>query len=553
MRRVHDRSHQRISAGWHRSGSHHRRGFVLLVVTVVIILLSLAAYGYMGTMETEHRASSMFGRDVEARLAAESGIEYAASQIALKELDPTLDVFHNPAIFHNQPMNESDNPRGQVRFSIIVPNGTGIAAGAPRAGLMTENSKFNINRLMEFENDTDDDTDPYLAISFIPNMTEDICNAILDWIDSDEEARIGGAESTTYQGLAVPYSARNAPMESIDELLQIQGITPALFYGEDANRNGMLDPGEDDNAESLPLDNADGILNIGFRDYFTVSSRERNTVPGGDKKININNGIVAEMFDLLEEEFDTQTATFITAYRMTGDQNADSMAQGKLTIEQQQVVDWIAKNISDGQLGQVTRGGIDLIEPPKSQFRSIYDLIDAQVQIEINGAQTTLPSPWTSDPGTLLSTLPELEEKLTVLNDEFIDGRININQSPREILLVMPDMTETIADAILMARPPIEAGGMSEAMMANRISPVWLLAEGLVDLATFKRLGPWLTTGGDVYSFQAIGHFDQGGPSTRLEAMIDATKLPPRVIFQRDLTGLGRGFAPSLLSGGTGR
>jgi len=553
VRRVHDRSHQRISAGWHRSGSHHRRGFVLLVVTVVIILLSLAAYGYMGTMETEHRASSMFGRDVEARLAAESGIEYAASQIALKELDPTLDVFHNPAIFHNQPMNESDNPRGQVRFSIIVPNGTGIAAGSPRAGLMTENSKFNINRLMEFENDTDDDTDPYLAISFIPNMTEDICNAILDWIDSDEEARIGGAESTTYQGLAVPYSARNAPMESIDELLQIQGITPALFYGEDANRNGMLDPGEDDNAESLPLDNADGILNIGFRDYFTVSSRERNTVPGGDKKININNGIVAEMFDLLEEEFDTQTATFITAYRMTGDQNADSMAQGKLTIEQQQVVDWIAKNISDGQLGQVTRGGIDLIEPPKSQFRSIYDLIDAQVQIEINGAQTTLPSPWTSDPGTLLSTLPELEEKLTVLNDEFIDGRININQSPREILLVMPDMTETIADAILMARPPIEAGGMSEAMMANRISPVWLLAEGLVDLATFKRLGPWLTTGGDVYSFQAIGHFDQGGPSTRLEAMIDATKLPPRVIFQRDLTGLGRGFAPSLLSGGTGR
>lgn len=553
MRRVHDRSHQRIPTGWRRSRSHPRRGFVLLVVTVVIILLSLAAYGYMGTMETEHRASSMFGRDVEARLAAESGIEYAASQIALKELDPTLDVFHNPAIFHNQPMNESDTPRGQVRFSIIVPNGTGIAAGAPRAGLMTENSKFNINRLMEFENDTDEDTDPYLAISFIPNMTEDICNAILDWIDSDEEARIGGAESTTYQGLAVPYSARNAPMESIDELLQIQGITPALFYGEDANRNGMLDPGEDDGAKSLPLDNADGILDIGFRDYFTVSSRERNTVPGGDKKININNGIVAEMFDLLEEEFDTQTATFITAYRMTGDQNADSMAQGKLTIEQQQVVDWIAKNISDGQLGQVTRGGIDLIEPPKAQFRSIYDLIDAQVQIEINGAQTTLPSPWTSDPGTLLSTLPELEEKLTVLNDEFIDGRININQSPREILLVMPDMTETIADAILMARPPIEAGGMSEAMMANRISPVWLLAEGLVDLATFKRLGPWLTTGGDVYSFQAIGHFDQGGPSTRLEAMIDATKLPPRVTFQRDLTGLGRGFAPSLLSGGTGR
>jgi hypothetical protein len=552
---------------YHRNGDHRgrthryltakcrqsRRGFVLLVVTVVIILLSLAAYGYMGLMETEHRAASMFGRDVEARLAAESGVEFAASQIALKELDPSLDVFHNPSIFSHHPMNETDNPRGQVRFSIVVPHVTGTSGGVPRAGMMTENSKFNINRLMEFEDDTDDVTDPYTAISYVPNMTEDICNAILDWIDSDEEARIGGAESVTYEGLAVPYSARNAPLESIDELLQIQGVTPYLFYGEDSNRNGLLDPNEDDGADSLPNDNADGVLGLGFRDYFTVSSRERNTMPGGDKKININNGIVAEMFDLLEEEFDTETATFVTAYRMTGDENADSLAQGKLTIEQQQLVDWIAKNISNGELGEVTRGGIDLSNPPTAQFRSLYDLIDAKVTVDLNGAPTTLTSPWTSDPGTLLSTLPMLEEKLTVLNDEFIDGRINVNQAPREILLAMPDMTETIADAVIMSRPPIEAGGMSESMMANRVSPVWLLAEGVVDLATFKRLGPWLTTGGDVYSFQAVGYFDQGGPTTRLEAMIDATKTPPRIVFQRDLTGLGRGFDPALLSNSTGR
>ena len=537
----------------HLHSRRRRRGFVLLVVTVVIILLSLAAYGYMGLMETEHRAASMFGRDVEARLAAESGVEYAASQIALKELDASLDVFHNPSIFSHQPMNESENPRGQVRFSIVVPHVTGNSGGTPRAGLMTENAKFNINRLMEFEDDTDDVTDPYTAISYVPNMTEDICNAILDWIDSDEEARLGGAESVTYEGLAVPYSARNAPLESIDELLQIQGVTPYLFYGEDSNRNGLLDPNEDDGADSLPNDNADGILNLGFRDYFTVSSRERNTMPGGDKKININNGIVAEMFDLLEEEFDTETAIFVTAYRMKGDENADSMAQGKLTIEQQQLVDWIAKNISNGELGEVTRGGIDLSEPPVAQFRSLYDLIDAQVTVEINGASTTLSSPWTSDPGTLLSAMPILEEKLTVLNDEFIDGRININQAPREILMAMPDVTETIADAVIMARPPVEAGGMSEAMMANRISPAWLLAEGLVDLATFKRLGPWLTTGGDVYSFQAVGYFDQGGPTTRLEAMIDATKAPPRILFQRDLTTLGRGFDPALLSNSSGQ
>jgi hypothetical protein len=52
-----------------------------------------------------------------------------------------------------------------------------------------------------------------------------------------------------------------------------------------------------------------------------------------------------------------------------------------------------------------------------------------------------------------------------------------------------------------------------------------------------------------VYSFQVLGHFDQGGPTTRLEAMVDGTKKPPRIVFQRDLTGLGRGFAPAVLDG----
>ena len=85
---------------------------------------------------------------------------------------------------------------------------------------------------------------------------------------------------------------------------------------------------------------------------------------------------------------------------------------------------------------------------------------------------------------------------------------------------------------------------------AGALRAAWLLAEGLVDLDTLRTLGPWLTTGGDVYRFQAIGHFDQGGPNTRLEAMIDGTQSPPRIIFQRDLTSLGRGFHPSLLTPG---
>lgn len=528
-----------------------RRGFVLLVVTVVVILLSLAAYSYLGEMDTENRAASMFGRDVEARMAAESGVEYVAAQIALRQTDATLDLYDDSSMFSRQPMGGGGEARGQVRFSVLSPGMVGSVDALPRAGLTTETAKFNVNRLLELENDTDETTDPYTAVSFIPNMTEDICNAILDWIDSDEEARAGGAESSTYEALAVPYSARNAPMQSIDELLQVQGVTPQLFYGEDANRNGRMDPNEDDGAESPPTDDQDGTLDFGLRDYLTVSSRERNIQTTGEQKINLNNGIVAEMFDFLEESFDTETATFVTGYRLTGDQLADSQAQGKLTIEQQQLVDWIAKNLANGELGKVTRGGMDLSNPPQASFRSIYDLIDAQVAVTVNGADQTLNSPWTStDPAGLMEQMLVLEEKLTWLNDEFIDGRINVNIAPREVLLAIPDMTEAIADAILGARPVAgEDSAQAAQVISMRRSPVWLLTEGLVDVPTFKRLGPWLTTTGDVYSFQVLGHFDQGGPTTRLEAMVDGTKKPPRITFQRDLTGLGRGFSPDLLDG----
>ena len=528
-----------------------RRGFALLVVTVVVVLLTLAAASFMNSMVTEKQAAMMFGRDVEARMAAESAVEFAACQIALKATDKEVDLYHNPNTFYNHAMNESELPKGQIRFSVVVPNETGIEGSIPRSGLTCENSKFNINRLMEFDKDTDETTVPFTAISFIPNMTEDITNAILDWIDSDETARVGGAESITYEARAIPYSARNAPMESIDELLQIQGVTPALFYGEDANRNGTLDPNEDDGSERLPEDDADGELDLGFRDFLTVSSRERLTLVTGDakgeKKVNINSGILANsVYDPVEEAFDADIAKFITAYRLTGNTKATSEEQGKLTIEQAEVAKWIQDNLSGKSEQSVTRNGLDLTKLPEASFRSLYDLIDAEVESSVG----VLVSPFqSSDPARLMEQMLELEDKLTYLDDEYIDGRININMAPREVLLAMPNMTEAIADAIIDKRPKAVAGSVSTSTPAGRNSAVWLLAEGVVDLPTLKRLGPWLTVGGDVYSFQALGYFDQDGPTTRIEAIIDATKSPPRIIFQRDLTMLGRGFEPSLLDG----
>lgn len=526
-----------------------QRGFILVVVTILVALLSLAAYTFSGTMQVEYDATMMHGRDVEARLMAESAIEYAAIKIAEHQADPTtVDLFHDPDLFQGLSLTEAPSPRGQVRFSVAVPNDNTNLQSSIRFGLLTENSRFNLNRLLEFVDDDDETTDPYLALSYVPGMTEEIASAMVDWIDSDDERGTGGAETADYEALAIPYSARNGPMQSIDELLKIQGVTPALFYGEDANRNGTLDPNENDGDESPPWDNADGVLDVGWREYFSVSSREVNTQSDGAARINLNQGLMTELFDALEPEFGETAAQFVVAYRLYGDVNATAATAQSLTVAQKDAATAIGKAVTGGIEGSVTRAGLDLTQVAAFSFRSIYDLLDAEVTAQVDGSSVTLISPWSS--GNVLEDMPPLEDMLSWVDDAQIDGRVNINQAPRPVLLAIPGMTEAIADAIIQARPQLSADGAAKNIMTTRVTPAWLLAEGLVDLDTLRTLGPWLTTGGDVYRFQAIGHFDQGGPNTRLEAMIDGTQSPPRIIFQRDLTSLGRGFHPSLLTPG---
>jgi general secretion pathway protein K len=68
-----------------------------------------------------------------------------------------------------------------------------------------------------------------------------IVDSILDWIDPNDEHRLNGAESDDYYlELPTPYRARNAQIESINELLQIKGVTPALFRGADG-KPGLAD------------------------------------------------------------------------------------------------------------------------------------------------------------------------------------------------------------------------------------------------------------------------------------------------------------------------
>jgi len=528
----------------HSPQTADRNGFILMVVLVTVVLLIFAAYNYSGTMLVEHRAVVMGGDDVIARTAAESGVELVATRIMESDTDDTIDFYDNPDSFSRQILFDSPNERGQVMFTVIAFDETNLTTGGHRFGIANESAKFNVNQLLAlYELDEarvalgeESLGLANLAVENIPNMTEDILNATLDWLDTDDDRRPGGAETSDYQSLTVPYECKNGPMEDINELLKVQGVLPEYFYGEDTNNNGRLDANENDGDASYPPDNADGVLDLGWKEYLTATSRERNTNPDGDPKINLNSGEMTTLYDDIEELYGEDAASFVVAYRIGGTEYA------------QQAFELPESGIEE----KISRNDINLTVVPTFQFTSLYELIGGEtnpVETYSSGSKSFV-SPWSED--NVINDFPELEKYLTINDDSYVEGRVNINEARAEVLTsvsnaIPSELPGTIVDDIIASRPEVGLQGGSASIMVRRQTAAWLFTEGLIDLQQLRELGPYITTGGDVHRFQVIGHFGNGGPMTRLEAMVDATEYPPRVMFIRDLTSLGRAFHPDEL------
>jgi hypothetical protein len=537
--------------------THLRGGSALIIVLVLIVLLSLAAYTFSETMIVENEASEFASRQAQARAYAESGVEYAAAVLgSLPEEGTVLNLYHDPSVYAAQLVQDGGTARTRGRFTFVAPVETDGAAQRVRSGLMDESAKLNVNKVLSFDLAEEDVRAMFMNI---PGMTDEVVDAILDWIDEDDDRRQYGAESDVYETLEPPYTARNAPIDSLDELLLVSGVTPQLLYGEDANRNGLLDPNEDDAEASLPLDNADGILDCGWAAYLTVYSRESNLRSDGADKIDVNNGMMVDLYDQLAEEFDEDVARFITAYRLYGATNVeplDEETSGSLNTTGDQTTDealqeaaqGVARAVAGGE-GTITRGGLDLTQSPSTEIESLYELIDAEVEAEIDGEETTLTSPWTSDAGSLAESLPLIFGTLTTTPSQFIEGRININQARYEVLLGIPGMEPDVADGIVASQLIAEDGSPMTDMLELRQTPGWLLVEGMADVTMMRRLDRFVTAAGDVYRVQVLGHFDQGGPIVRVEAVIDRGEFPPKILSRRDLTQLGPGYRTEWLSG----
>ncbi len=267
-------------------------------------------------MTAEYKAADSLARAGQAKAAAASGVYYTAALLADKDsFTGTLggNPYDNSSTFQAIALGDAAAARFQARFSVVAPLGVDEApadASSFRYGVTDESGKINPNMLMRL-----DPSGKVLhdALMKLPNMTEDVADAIVDWIDPDDDPRANGAESQYYQGLSPSYRCKNGPLDSLEELLLVRGVTPELLFGTDTNRNGAPDPGEGDDGSGTPGDR-------GWSAYLTVYSRERNVDSDGNPRIYLNDQDVTTLYQKLLDAFsgDTTIADFILAYRMLG-------------------------------------------------------------------------------------------------------------------------------------------------------------------------------------------------------------------------------------------
>src|SRR5215467_1921918 len=214
-----------------RTDSPNERGVALLIVVWIFIFLFVVAFNFSSTVREEGDAAHRFSEDTQGYYLALAGFQRGLYEYLTQP--PT-----GAAPQQNQP--QQANPVGFFDGSWREDD---LGSGISRVRLIDEGGKININR-----------ADENLLRRVFTNLGVEeprrsiLVDSILDWIDADDLHRQNGAENDYYLSLSPPYTARNGPLDTVEDLLWVRGMTPELFFGSPPGQNG---PGSEEGRISL--------------------------------------------------------------------------------------------------------------------------------------------------------------------------------------------------------------------------------------------------------------------------------------------------------------
>lgn len=206
-------------------------GVALILTLLFVVLLTVLVVEFAYEAQVEASYSLNAGNDFEARLAARSAIYKGISLLELDRLqselaqddqtspvDSRLSAWAQPGEF--EPLNDAvmratiTDEYGKINLNALVDYSTG-------GRIVRRHLRVALEELFKQR----------ATAGGIDVDWEALVSSIIDWLDEDDEIEENGAESEFYEASENPYPCKNGPMDSLEELLLIRGMTPDLYFG----------------------------------------------------------------------------------------------------------------------------------------------------------------------------------------------------------------------------------------------------------------------------------------------------------------------------------
>ncbi len=207
------------AAGTSTTGSED--GIALLLVLWVLTILTVIVLSFSYMARTETLSALSFKQGMAEKFMAEAGIERGIMEIFYRRMN-----LNNPL------------PEMEVWKTDGTPYTVEMSNGRSTVSITDESGKVDINQIK----DVNSDILRHLLINLgVKKEDSDvIVDSILDWKDPDDLVHINGAESEYYESLPHPYKAKNADLDTLEELLLVKGMTPEILYGN-GEKKGLID------------------------------------------------------------------------------------------------------------------------------------------------------------------------------------------------------------------------------------------------------------------------------------------------------------------------
>lgn len=446
-------------------------GLSLISTLWILTILSVIAYQMLYSFTLETKEQSNFIDRTKYHYAAKSGFEFALAKLRTDEtnFDSLGETWAQPIQQQIEDMMQVGNP---LNYEVTITD---------------EGARININ-----------------------TVDETILRNVLTVLGVEPENNPTGDLATRI--------VEGRPYRTVRDVSRVEGMTYEILYGlqqQAAVEEEMeeTEASEETLPPTLTATSIGGLVNIA-----TVYSVDANTDTNGQQRVDLNSANAQQISQIRSNNNQTVFSQ--------GEANAiiqqRTFNQLSALLDAQAVSDNVFNNIRNRITVQDTGGGVGNQEGPS--LTNINTADDDELE-ELQGIDEGIADRIITHRDTVgqfqnvdaikdvkvltVNELAGIVDKISIKSDQRIEGLINVNTAPLEILQLLPGMDQAKAQAIITRREEENEelqNSFQVPITGNPFSDIGQLLDiEEIDDQTFRQVIDWVTYRSNGYRIQSNG------------------------------------------------